>query len=311
MAWAFTVLSTAASTGVPSNSSGGPTSLHLLASMADQIRADEEQISQLFSQYHCKHVYLDVGTNIGVQIRKLFEPHKYAGAAVLPIFDGIFGPAPRCNVCAVGFEPNPVHRKRLAFLQTKLRNAGAPGVLILETAAGNADGVLHLHVEAAVSRAEYQGSSTLTPWKYPKHRPHMVRMVHLARIIGHVSDKLHAENANGRILLKLDIEGSEWTVVPDLMASGALCKISKMFIEYHEMYFRLVTQRAKLTNMQRAGYRFMSDSLQRIRTALDVVRQAHAPPRTECPVEIMSLDDESFLHDGRPFPSRNELTCRT
>ena len=28
----------------------------------------------------CWHVYLDVGTNIGVQIRKLFEPERYPGA---------------------------------------------------------------------------------------------------------------------------------------------------------------------------------------------------------------------------------------
>ena len=40
----------------------------------------------------CYHVYLDLGTNTGVQIRKLFEPHKFPSADVLPIFDKYFGP---------------------------------------------------------------------------------------------------------------------------------------------------------------------------------------------------------------------------
>ena len=39
----------------------------------------------------CKHVYLDMGTNIGVQIRKLYEPHLFPNASVLPIFDKFFG----------------------------------------------------------------------------------------------------------------------------------------------------------------------------------------------------------------------------
>ena len=40
----------------------------------------------------CHHVYLDMGTNTGVQIRKLYEPHLFPNASVLPIFDKFFGP---------------------------------------------------------------------------------------------------------------------------------------------------------------------------------------------------------------------------
>ena len=40
----------------------------------------------------CRHVYLDMGTNIGIQIRKLYEPHLFPDALVLPIFDKFFGP---------------------------------------------------------------------------------------------------------------------------------------------------------------------------------------------------------------------------
>ena len=39
-----------------------------------------------------RHVFLDLGTNTGVQIRKLYEPHLFPNASVLPIFDKFFGP---------------------------------------------------------------------------------------------------------------------------------------------------------------------------------------------------------------------------
>ena len=75
----------------------------------------------------CEFVYLDMGTNTGVQIRKLFEPALFPGAAVLPIFDRYFGSAAGRNlsaVCAVGWEPNPVHSARLAGLQAAYRRCG-------------------------------------------------------------------------------------------------------------------------------------------------------------------------------------------
>ena len=57
----------------------------------------------------CYHVYLDMGTNTGVQvvclqltdlkvyqyfeqIRKLYQPHLFPQAKVLPVFDRFFGP---------------------------------------------------------------------------------------------------------------------------------------------------------------------------------------------------------------------------
>ena len=40
----------------------------------------------------CYHVYLDVGSNRGNQVRKLFEPEKYQNASAIQIFDKYFGP---------------------------------------------------------------------------------------------------------------------------------------------------------------------------------------------------------------------------
>ena len=39
----------------------------------------------------CQHVFLDVGSNIGIQIRKLYEPQLFPGAFILPVFNSLFG----------------------------------------------------------------------------------------------------------------------------------------------------------------------------------------------------------------------------
>jgi len=72
----------------------------------------------------CSHVYLDVGTNVGVQIRKLYEgPSVYPNSVVHQIFDKYFG-KDHSKVCVIGFEPNPHHFKRLREIQRCYRALG-------------------------------------------------------------------------------------------------------------------------------------------------------------------------------------------
>ena len=68
----------------------------------------------------CKYVYVDLGTNVGVQVRKLFEPHKYPDAPSVKVFEKYFGPAtPERNAvtCVVGVEANPNHAAKLQQME--------------------------------------------------------------------------------------------------------------------------------------------------------------------------------------------------
>ena len=60
--------------------------LHFSISVAGRI---ERRGSDLLDG--CRHVYLDVGSNIGVQVRKLYQPELYPGAGILPVFKEAFG----------------------------------------------------------------------------------------------------------------------------------------------------------------------------------------------------------------------------
>ena len=102
------------------------------------------------SQNHldeCYHVYLDVGTNVGIQIRKLFEPSKYPGASVHSIFDLSFGTIEnrqrqgnKHKVCAIGFEPNFQHTADLKKLEKTYNDCGWKVKIFTETAVSDHNG---------------------------------------------------------------------------------------------------------------------------------------------------------------------------
>ena len=120
--------------------------------MSRRARADERAIYKLVSAFGCTAAYVDVGTNIGVQIRKLFEPHKYRGSEGTRVFEQNFGPPPHCDVCAIGMEPNPRHAARLRRLERQLTRAQAP-VAILLAAAATADGQARFVIPAVFDGA--------------------------------------------------------------------------------------------------------------------------------------------------------------
>jgi hypothetical protein len=79
-------------------------------------------------------IYLDIGTNVGVQLRKVYDPQQFPNAAVLPIFDRVFG-SQRSGVCSVGVEANPHHTEYLEQLNGFFKSRGYQAVVLTETAA--------------------------------------------------------------------------------------------------------------------------------------------------------------------------------
>ena len=79
----------------------------------------------------CKRIYMDVGSNIGVQVRKFYEPEKYGDAPIIKLFDQQFGnaqerrrPGVENELCVLGMEPSPQLRPRLQKLEEAYQKRG-------------------------------------------------------------------------------------------------------------------------------------------------------------------------------------------
>ena len=67
----------------------------------------------------CANVYIDLGCNTGVQIRKLYEYVRFDKnvSTMMQLFEEQFGTTNRNSVCSFCFEPNPVHFLKLREME--------------------------------------------------------------------------------------------------------------------------------------------------------------------------------------------------
>jgi hypothetical protein len=87
------------------------------------------------------------GTNVGAQLRKLYDPWQFPTAAVLGLFDATYGKN-RSGVCAIGIEANPVHTPYLQKLNAYFRTRGYQAIVLTKTAASIRDGKVREHLTA-------------------------------------------------------------------------------------------------------------------------------------------------------------------
>jgi Methyltransferase FkbM domain len=247
--------------------------------------------------------FIDVGANIGVHARFLLEPEKYPDAPeVKAIFDHEFGTnRNNKNICAFEIEPNPVHK------QVNERNAAAYKAMgwryhYMPYAASHRqnstldfyhqDADMQSNVsewgfssspERASSHVEKVPSLRLSKWLNDHVHGRIVPDVVLPHGGGDDDDDEQAQHMIGapRVVMKMDIEGAEYSVLPDLMTSGALCKsVDFLFGEFHYFHHSHPPLHQGIHNVLEASYK--------------------------CKTRIVDLDSEAYLLDGMPLPSPYE-----
>jgi hypothetical protein len=151
----------------------------------------------------CKHFYWDMGTNIGIQLRKLYEPQFFPRAAVIPFFARLFGdesPSGKMhdNVCAIGFEPGHIHVPRLLALQDAYQKAGYPLVILTSTAVWNENGNITFYDDHYSNKVHNEwGSSVLNYNKQMEAHPTLaVDIDHLVHHVMYTWDKTTFANYN-------------------------------------------------------------------------------------------------------------------
>ncbi|KAH3696583.1 hypothetical protein DPMN_084059 [Dreissena polymorpha] len=230
----------------------------------------------------CKFVYVDLGSNKGVQIRKLYEPLLYPGAAIIPFFDKLFGKITRSSrrgdVCSFGFEANPRHMGRLKHIERSYRRKGL-NVTFYNNAVSNRTGdIVTIYSDtnfdidwgAGILDTAIDHKNNMTEYK--------VRTIDIVHFIRNQIVPLKPK----AVFMKMDIEGSEYIVLPQMIQTSTLCKdiITSFVIEMHEW-----------------AKKPMGSNL-----TFDDVRNMLG--KQGCvPSEMVSVDDESYLHDVSRDPS--------
>ena len=241
---------------------------------------------------NCGHVYLDIGSNVGVQVRKLFEPQRYPGAPVLQLFEQLFGDvrARRANVCAFGFEALPSHAPRLRQVESCHRRQGWRTQFIFRA-------VSNVHNETVAFHGGGGGGSTLALQQASDQgrlSTTSVQTLDLYHWLGwHVFARRlpagfgHAAGETRPVVAaKMDIEGSEFTVLPRLVLHSALCrgKIDFMYVEEHFWRGFALPARYKTSAMPHGMSVHAAQELLRLDPNCQVTG-------------FLSLDDESYGSD--------------
>jgi len=242
----------------------------------------------------CYHIFLDMGSNVGVHGRFLLEPDKYKRAGKAhAVFNKHFGPVEKRNnsdFCVFAFEPNSAHKARQLELQQVYGKLGWR-YHFEPVALSDVEGNLIFYHQDNGKMNEW-GFSTHAyekevPWAGQEGKTNeTVPSIRFAKWMEeNIQNRIIPEEPNNKdalpptVVMKFDIEGSEYEVVFDLLFSGLLCDIvDYTFGELHPWTTRkkLMEEVIKVFNEQKDG---------------------------NCKTKRIDLfDDESYIMDGIPLP---------
>ena len=223
-------------------------------------------------------------------MRKLFEPEKYPYAPYLASHDKSFGdagwrrqPSSTTGICAVGLEPNPRFAAAHEAIAADYALQGWK-VKFLPVAAGDHEGLLSMRTSAAEDAYSEWG---LSAYHDADAEHEMVKQVRLAPLSNLIA-QINASAPSGIRLMKMDIEGSEYDVMPDLLKKGMLCQntIDTLTIEWHS---------------PSPAYHWTAEQLVRFHEIENLSNNHLCESST--PTAVQEIDDESYLADGAPLPA--------
>jgi len=186
----------------------------------------------------CEHIFLDLGSSSGVNVRMLFEPEKYGGAALLKPLEKAFGSSATrtktsdaTGICALGLEPNPSHGQRLKELQEAYEAKGWHAHFY-PLAAWKGDGYMAFNTTAkhkgTDGPADAGAHLSMKSSQWPGEKELMVRTANLSSFVRSLPTSVS--------LAVMDIEGAEYEVLAQLMQRATLCRnfIEKTLVEPHD-----------------------------------------------------------------------------
>lgn len=252
-------------------------------------KAQKRKFFKFIQMDLCKHIYIDMGTNIGMQIRKLYEPHLFPKASSLPYFRSVFPEDERHSVCSIGFEPNSLHTQRLLDVQNGYQASNYPSVIFTNTAVSTYDGTITFFRAPFQNKHYHESGASTVVWDGVQQTTNETSIsLDIDRFLHTVLHQWHQSSAysnfTSRMIAKLDIEGGEYDVLPHMLAHGSLCKMDNMLIEWHSRFFPNASE--YILHPEEKLFWFL-------------------PSVKRCRFHQVDLDDNDYADgsDRRPFPA--------
>lgn len=216
----------------------------------------------------CTKIFIDVGANIGVNLRFLYEAHKYPKTAFMgSMMDQVLGKN-RSDVCYYGFEANPAHYKRLKQLKAHFHTKNVH--IWNQPVATHDQHVTFYHANTTSDYANEEWGFSAAAWSKSRV-PVRLKAIDFPKWFA----GMNFDRTMMTILMKMDIEGSEYDVLAALLAQGSLCTLHTVTIEWHRNFCRGPLCGVNLPSL------------------------VHLLPNLGCNVTFVDKDDESYLHDGQ------------
>lgn len=205
--------------------------------------------------------------------------------------------------CVFGFEPNPIHIPRHRMMERAYRAMGWRYTFI-HAGVADEDGELNFYHIGKGDKELERGFTTVKSRCHKECRSETVRVLRLSDwIANEVHGRIIPPSRNEgsgqepRVVMKMDIEMGEWLVLPDLLASGVLCRdVDALLAEFH-------------LRQHRSDYPIHFPH--RGNWTLDTYEDAEVlkeemvgmiERNPNCRTEIVEGDDESYGADGMPWP---------
>ncbi|KAJ1639199.1 hypothetical protein T492DRAFT_938152 [Pavlovales sp. CCMP2436] len=242
-------------------------------------------------------LHLTIGTNIGVQLRKLYQPEYYPGALVLNVFDHHFGTARQndSGLCAFGFEANPTHNARLETIESAYRRAGHRMTISRETAVGTSNGTTTFFFTGNAFRdlgASTKLNNFLNSSATMRPISRQIRTIDFAHFLhSEIFSRSEAGLPGAAVVMKLDIEGSEESLLPWLRSCGAFCGIDVATIEFHHWMHTKSQAQSKAAYLLAVG-EYLGTAAAR------TIREEAAARGERLAFKTTNMDDDTYRFDN-------------
>mmetsp|Transcript_26713 Transcript_26713/g.39684 ORF Transcript_26713/g.39684 Transcript_26713/m.39684 type:complete len:327 (-) Transcript_26713:205-1185(-) len=241
---------------------------------------------------NCVDIYIDLGSNIGNQIRKLYEPDKFSKPIppMVKVFKEHFGER-HSSVCTFSFEPNPKHQLRLREMEAVYSSLGWR-YMHFAAAVSTSNGTLAL-LRRKKNNFDFAAVLVKNPSLFKRDKMTesiLVPVIDFVEFLKrHIIPRQLPDGRNtGKVLIKMDIEGEEYNLLPNLIASGVLCAVvDTITIEYHMRHARKFLG-GKMINITQ-------DNLTGFMHSLSLVM---AISKSKCKTQLRKLDDETYQYSS-------------